>query len=73
MAELQERLSEALAGRYAIERELGGREEESVATLRRLLAMPSFLGWGELRFDRPWEAHRSNAEFAALLRGLPAI
>jgi TolB-like protein/tRNA A-37 threonylcarbamoyl transferase component Bud32 len=50
-----------------------GRHRESIAILRRLLAMPSNLGWGELRFDPLWDPLRGNAEFEALIRGLPTI
>jgi TolB-like protein len=48
-----------------------GRHRESIAILRRLLAMPSNLGWGELRFDPLWDPLRGNTEFDALIRGLP--
>jgi hypothetical protein len=50
-----------------------GRHRESTAILRRLLAMPSNLGWGELRLDPLWDPLRGSAEFEALIRGLPTI
>jgi tetratricopeptide (TPR) repeat protein len=49
-----------------------GRHTESIAILRRLLSMPSNLGWGELRLDPLWDPRRGNAEFEALVRELPA-
>ncbi len=50
-----------------------GRHRESISILRRLLDMPSNLGWGELRLDPLWDPLRGNAEFQALIRELPAL
>jgi hypothetical protein len=50
-----------------------GRHRESIVILRRLLGMPSNLGWGELRLDPLWDPLRGNAEFETLVRELPAL